>query len=72
LKYIERTAEWPSEFYDLEADPGERKNVLDDPRHRKQLSALRSRLHGFFDSAGAPPLDQWRGTTKQHLPQYTK
>jgi arylsulfatase A-like enzyme len=72
LKYIERTTEWPSELYDLEADSGERTNVLDDPRHRRQLSALRTRLHGFFDAAGAPPLDQWRTTTKQHLPEYGK
>jgi choline-sulfatase len=70
LKYIERPPEWPSELYDLEADPDERKNMLDDARHRKQLNALRTRLHGFFDGVGAPPLAEWRGTTKQHLPEY--
>jgi arylsulfatase A-like enzyme len=72
LKYIERTPEWPSELFDLEADPDERRNVLEDAKHRKQLAALRSRLHSFFDRAGAPPLERWRETTRQHLPTYGK
>jgi len=72
LKYIERTREWPSELYDLESDPGERQNAFDDTRHRKKLAALRQRLHGFFNGVGAPPLDQWRTTTKQHLPEYSR
>ena len=70
LKYIERTKEWPSELYDLESDPGERKNVLEEARRAKELAALRSRLHGFFDGAGAPPIEQWRTTTRQSLPLY--
>ncbi len=70
LKYIERTREWPSELFDLETDAEERRSVLDDPRHRKQVAELRSRLHGFFQGVGAPPIEEWRGTTTQHLPEY--
>ena len=70
LKYIERTPEWPKELYDLESDPDERTNLVGDPRHRKQLLALRSRLRGFFAGAGAPPIGEWRNTTTQHLPEY--
>ncbi|MDE3165561.1 MAG: sulfatase-like hydrolase/transferase [Acidobacteriota bacterium] len=70
LKYIERTREWPSELYDLEADPGEKKNLIADPAYRAQLAALRSELAGFFRTAGAPPIEEWRSTTKQRLPVY--
>ena len=72
LKYIERTSEWPSEMFDLESDPGERRNILDDPRHAKQRAALQTRLHNYFDKAGAPPLAEWRKTTSQHLASYTR
>ncbi len=70
LKYVERTREWPSEFYDLESDPGETRNVIDAPAHRKQLTALRAELAAFFERHGAPPLEQWRSTTRQHLTVY--
>jgi len=48
LKYIERTREWPSELFDLESDPGETRNAINDPRHKKQLEALRAELKAFF------------------------
>jgi choline-sulfatase len=70
LKYIERTSEWPSELYDLESDPGERTNAIDDPRHAKEKKALQARLHGFFQKVGAPPIEQWRSTTRQNLAVY--
>ena len=72
LKYIERTKEWPSELYDLEADPGETRNAIDDVRHRKQLEALRADLKAFFKENGAPPIEDWRSTTKQNLTQYQR
>jgi len=72
LKYIERTKEWPSELYDLESDPGETKNVIDDPKQAKQLSALRRDLAAWFSKAGAPPLEGWRNTTKQVLTEYSR
>jgi len=72
LKYIERTKEWPSEMFDLEADPGETRNVIDDPRHSKQRDALREELHRFFQDAGAPPLEQWRTTTTQIMEPYKR
>ena len=72
LKYVERTKEWPSELYDLEADPGEKTNAIDDPKHRKQLEALRRDLAAWFSRVGAPPLESWRGTTKQNLTVYSR
>jgi arylsulfatase A-like enzyme len=68
LKYIERVKEWPSELFDLEVDAGETKNVIDDPAYADRLRALRTSLRNFFDKVGAPPLENWKSTTKQHLP----
>lgn len=72
LKYVERTREWPSEFFDLEADPGETRNRIDDPDQRQQVGALAKELAGFFKSAGAPPIEQWRATTKQRMTVYKR
>ena len=72
LKYVQRTKEWPSELYDIEADPGETRNIIDDPSHRKQREALERELNGFFAQAGAPPIEDWRRTTKQKLPAYSR
>jgi choline-sulfatase len=72
LKYIERTKDWPSELYDLEADPGETRNLINDPSYRKQLDSLRGDLTEFFRRAGAPPLENWRSTTTQHLTVYSR
>jgi len=69
LKYIERTAQFPSELYDLEVDPGEKKNVLKDPAYADRVRSLQSGLHKFFQGIGAPPLADWKTTTKQHLPE---
>ncbi len=72
LKLVERTKgpngeDGPSEFFDLEADPGETQNVIADARHRKQVDTLRTELKSFFNRTGAPPLEAWRTTTKQTL-----
>lgn len=70
LKFVARTHEWPSELYDLEADPGEKHNLIADPTYRPVLESLRTELDAFFRRAGAPPLEQWRTTTRQHLTPY--
>ena len=70
LKYVERTKEWPSELFDLEADPGETSNKIDDPAYSRQLQALRKDLREFYQRAGAPPIEDWQSTTKQKLTKY--
>jgi choline-sulfatase len=72
LKYVERAEGWPSEMFDLEADPGETRNVIDDRKYRAQQQALRTDLERFFDKAGAPPLKQWHSTTQQSLTRYSR
>jgi arylsulfatase A-like enzyme len=70
LKYVERTRQWPSELFDLEADSGETRNVIAGPAYKAQLKVLRSQLSDFFRQAGAPPLEEWRSTTTQELTVY--
>ncbi|MEP7362693.1 MAG: sulfatase-like hydrolase/transferase [Acidobacteriota bacterium] len=72
LKYVERTKEWPSELFDLEADPGETKNRLDDPAYAARLATLRKEMGDWFGKAGAPPIEDWRSTTKQALTEYSR
>ncbi|MCP5109330.1 MAG: sulfatase-like hydrolase/transferase [bacterium] len=72
LKYVQRTREWPSELYDLEADPGETRNLIDNPAYTEQLARLRAELTGYFESAGSPPIEQWRSTTEQELTVYRR
>jgi arylsulfatase A-like enzyme len=67
LKYIERAEGYPSELYDLEADPGESRNAIADPSHAAHARSLRAELAKFFRDAGAPPLSEWRKTTDQVL-----
>jgi arylsulfatase A-like enzyme len=63
-KWVERTAEYPSELYDLQTDPGETRS-LEDAARRERMSR---QLWEFFRHAGAPALDKWRSTTSQALP----
>ncbi len=67
-KYVERAENYPSELYDLEADPGETRNVVNAPAYAEQLRSLRSGMEKFFKHAGAGPLSAWRATTTQDLP----
>ena len=68
LKYVERSDGWPNELFDLEEDPGEQINRVGKPEYRERRLALQTRLHGFFDRSGAPPLSEWRSTTRQQIP----
>ena len=70
MKYLERTKEWPTELYDLEADPGETENVIKDGAYGKVLASMRGDLARFYQDHGAPAIENWRSTTKQNLPNY--
>ncbi|MBI3209059.1 MAG: sulfatase-like hydrolase/transferase [Candidatus Solibacter usitatus] len=72
MKYIRRTKEWPSELYDLERDPGETANRVDDPQYRDVRAALDADLDQWFQRHGAPPQEEWRSTTKQRLSVYSR
>ncbi len=67
LKLVERIKRYPTEMFDIEADPGETRNVIDDAAYRTQRDALRADLAVFFRRNGAPPLEDWHSTTNQQL-----
>ena len=53
--------DFPDALYDLEADPDERKNVIDDPAHADVKAGLAERLEAFFAAHSDPAWDLWRG-----------
>lgn len=69
MKLVMRTKEWESELYDLEADPGEKKNIFADAKRRK---ALQADLEDFFRRMRAPALENWRSTARQELTEYSR
>jgi arylsulfatase A-like enzyme len=60
-KYIERFREEPNELYDLEHDPVERHNLMDQTESAAIRETLRARLHEFFARYADPRWDLWRG-----------
>ncbi|MFP4058827.1 MAG: sulfatase, partial [Candidatus Brocadiia bacterium] len=65
-----RTADWklirrhpggPDELYHLARDPGETRNLFDEPAHAATRSRLDERLRRFFDRYADPQYDLWRG-----------
>ncbi|ALE04934.1 sulfatase [Arthrobacter sp. ERGS1:01] len=59
-KYVHRYPHGPHELYDLAADPGERRNLMDtadDAGPRPPLPELRAQLAGWFARHGVPGFD---------------
>jgi len=66
-KYVERTKEWPGEYYDLERDPGEKSNRIDDPKSAKAVETLRKDLRAWFERNGVGSIEEWQNTTRQRI-----
>jgi arylsulfatase A-like enzyme len=58
-KLTERTGGDPSEYYHLDADPGETENLWQHPDPKAE--AMKQRLHTFFDANSDPRFDLWHG-----------
>jgi arylsulfatase A-like enzyme len=56
-KYIERTGDWPCEFYDLADDPREQQNLLAEPDASGTRDKLAGELHEWFARYVDPHLD---------------
>jgi arylsulfatase A-like enzyme len=65
LKLVQRARPWQSELYDLEADPGEKRNVIQDPRYATVRRDLSRELDAYFAQRGAPPIDDWETSSKR-------
>jgi arylsulfatase A-like enzyme len=47
-KYVHRHPHGPHELFDLEDDPGERRNLIADAGHEQRIAELRARLEEWF------------------------
>jgi len=56
-KYVHRYPDGPHELYHLEADPGEKSNLVDDPGHAPTLARLRGKLEEWFRRYADPAKD---------------
>ena len=50
----------PEEFYDLDADPWELRNLIDSPEHKSQIGKLRSEMLAMMESTSDPLLEGFR------------
>lgn len=64
-KYVERLKGGPRELYDLVEDPGELRNLADQPAVRSIQQQLGDRLHRFFDRYADPKYDLAKGGTSK-------
>jgi arylsulfatase A-like enzyme len=64
---LRRKPDGPDELYDLKNDPGERRNLIDDPDHAKTRQMLEARLRAFFARHANPRFDLW-GEGKSKTP----
>ncbi len=56
-KYVHRYPDGPHEFYDLVADPEERRNRLEDPECRQRIRAMREEMEQWFARYVVPERD---------------
>lgn len=70
-KYILRMGDWPDELFDLEGDPEEEHNLIDEPKYEAIAKELYQELIRWFDKHVDPLLDAskqpvfGRGQTKK-------
>lgn len=69
-KYIKRFLAAPDELYDLVRDPGETRNLADEPARSAVVRELDARLTGFFEHYADPRWDVWRGGTAKAVLTY--
>jgi len=60
-KYTWRFPEGPDELYDVQDDPGERRNRVDDPECAEIVREMRGRIDAFFARYADPEYDLWHG-----------
>jgi arylsulfatase A-like enzyme len=60
-KYVHRHPDGPHELYDLKTDPGETRNLVEEPQERQARDRLRKRLDEFFARYADPKYDLWHG-----------
>jgi N-acetylglucosamine-6-sulfatase len=67
FKYITYYGLWDvDELYDLTTDPGEKKNLIDDPAYRSVVKEMEDRLYAMLGEAGGMdiPMNQPQGNSQ--------
>ena len=57
MKYVHRYPDGPNEFYDLETDPDETSNEIDNPAFRQSINRMRAELQEWFNRYTEPERD---------------
>jgi arylsulfatase A-like enzyme len=70
FKYVSKDEGYADEMYDLEADPGEKRNVATDPSYAAERGRLKDEMATWFAKRGAPPISRWRSTVRVRLNSY--
>lgn len=60
-QYLHRTRQ---EFYDLEQDPDERRNLIDDPKYRSEIRTLRDLMLAHMRKTADPLLAEFEAETR--------
>jgi len=60
-KYTRRFSNGPDELYDMQTDPGERRNLADTPGYASVIEDLKAQLETFFSRYADSQYDRWRG-----------
>ena len=60
-KYTRRYPNGPGELYNMQADPGERRNLAESGGYTEVIEDLRTQLAAFFSRYADPQYDMWRG-----------
>lgn len=61
-QYLFRMTE---EFYDIEKDPDERVNLINDPKYTKEIGQMKAQLLAEMKRSGDPLLDPFEGLKKK-------
>lgn len=70
-KFTKRFIDSPNELYDMAADPGETRNLIDDAAYAPVIEQLDARLGEFFTTYADPEFDPWNGGTGKALLFYS-
>ena len=70
FKYVFNGFDW-DEFYDLQRDPGELHNAIDDPTYQAEISQMREALWQTMERLGDPYAEPNRYGAKRYLPRGT-
>ncbi|WP_087019604.1 sulfatase family protein [Thaumasiovibrio subtropicus] len=56
------------EFYDLETDPSEMHNAINDPQYHQEVARLRARLAALQQEYRVAPIETWRDAPLERVP----